>query len=38
MAYVVAAPHHDVVPDSDERLQRVVLEDEAVLSELDVAP
>ena len=35
---VVTAPHHHVAAHRDERLNRVVLEDEAVLAELHVAP
>src|SRR5690349_6402362 len=38
VADVVAAPEDDVAADPYERLHGVVLEDEAVLAELDVAP
>ena len=35
---MIATPEHAIPSDADERLQRVVLEDEAVLAELDVGP
>src|SRR4051794_11870233 len=38
MADVVAAPEHHVVADVDERLDRVVLEDEAVLADDEIGP
>src|SRR5436853_3177970 len=38
MADVVAAPQNDVVPYLSERLHHVVLKDEAVLTDLAVAP
>ena len=38
MADMIAAPQHDVVAERNEGLHDVVLEDEAVLAEPDVAP
>src|SRR5262245_32182705 len=38
MTDVVAAPHHHVVADLDERLNRVVLEDEAVVAAQETWP
>lgn len=38
VAYMVAAPQHDVVAYRHEWLYHVVLEDEAVFSESDIAP
>src|SRR3989442_1401775 len=38
VADVVPAPHDDVVADRDERLNRVVLEDETVVADGGVAP
>jgi hypothetical protein len=38
MADVIAAPEHDVIAERDERLDDVVLEDEAMLSDPRVVP
>src|SRR4051794_31255061 len=38
VADVVSTPEHDIVTDSDKRLDNVVFEDEAMLTDLAVSP